>query len=412
MNILFITPSFPSRFARIRAFNLIKYLSRRHRIHLLSLSDEAVFGSQEKYLSLTDFKEMQKYCASIDVSYKPLWKSVRDCLLYLISPLPLEISYCKSGDMKKMVKELVHKHSIDLVYIKRLRAAQFVEDEILDKIPTILDTTDSMSMYYERTSKKARLIKKPLFYEEHFKYRLYEKKIAKRFKEWVVCSTVDKKWLLNNIWQGMENPPRVNVIPNGVDVEYYSARDNLNPKSHTVIFSGVMNKVPNIDAAIFFAKKIFPLIREKVPGAKFLIAGPTPIKIVRKLERIEGISVIGMVPDLREYILKSHVVVCPLRSGAGTRNKILQAFSLGRPVVSTALGAEGLNYENEKNIFIADEPEQFARYIMKLLGDNDLCRSMAVNAKEFVFKDYGMENIISDADIIINYIKKRQTVDE
>jgi glycosyltransferase involved in cell wall biosynthesis len=159
----------------------------------------------------------------------------------------------------------------------------------------------------------------------------------------------------------------VEVIANGVDVRYYTPSSEPADGGH-VLFTGSLNYPPNIEAARYFHDEIFPLVMEVAPGATFHMAGMAPVEEILELESA-AVFVHGSVPDMRPIFARAQVVVVPLLSGGGTRLKILEAAAAGRPIVSTSLGAEGLELQDGSEILLADHPDDFARHVVGLLGD-------------------------------------------
>ena len=154
-----------------------------------------------------------------------------------------------------------------------------------------------------------------------------------------------------------------------------------------------MDWYPNEDAVGFFADEVFPLVQEKVPNVTFSIVGGNPSARVRKLAEREGVVVTGRVPEIKPYFAEATVFVVPLRIGSGTRLKILEALAMGKAIVSTTVGAEGLDLKDGAEIFIADEPTAFADAVTRLLMDSDLRRRMGENGRARVEQDYDWQRI-------------------
>lgn len=383
MKILFISPSIPNRLNRIRAYQLIKYLSVKNQIYLLSL----IPPNQEE----AEIEDISKFCVGVSTVRQTWFSSLGHCFLSIFSPTPLEVAFCANSAMKKLAKRIIKKFSPDLIYVKRLRSAQYVWD-ILD-IPIVLDTTDAMSLFYKRALKTVSFYKKLLFFEEWLRYLIYEKRAFKKFKTWLVSSPLDQKYLMSfnrKDWSAY-------IIPNGVDLDYYKSV-NVEAEENAIIFSGLMNKHVNTSAILYFVKEIFPKIKRKIPKVKLYIAGPKPGRIIKRLHDGESIIVKGYVDDLRIYIQKARVVVCPILTGAGTRNKILQAWALNRPVVSTAIGASGLEFSENQDILIADDSETFSANVVKLLQDKNLWDKMVRSGRDRVKKKYDMVKITADLE--------------
>jgi glycosyltransferase involved in cell wall biosynthesis len=216
----------------------------------------------------------------------------------------------------------------------------------------------------------------------------WEPRYAERFDRCTTVSEVDQRLLMN------ANPRlHVDVIPNGVDIEKYqplpSPRENV---SASLMFIGNMGYPPCADAALYFCSEIFPLIRQAINAAELWIVGRDPGTEVLQLNS-GNIHVTGRVDDVVSYYRQSPICVVPLRAGGGTRLKILEAMALGRPVVSTTIGCEGLNVIDGEHLLIADTPEQFAEKTVLLLSDRQLYQHISANGRQLVETCYSWDKI-------------------
>ena len=157
------------------------------------------------------------------------------------------------------------------------------------------------------------------------------------------------------------------VVPNGVDLEAFQQTSQGQEIPGRLIFTGSMDYYPNVDAVLYFARACWPLIRLKIPTATWQIVGKNPPPVVRDLTKLPNISVTGLVPNVKPYLAAATVAIAPLLIGSGTRLKILEALAMGKAVVSTSLGCEGLNVVPSKHLIVADQPEVFAQSIVDLL---------------------------------------------
>ena len=214
----------------------------------------------------------------------------------------------------------------------------------------------------------------------------WEPRYAERFDRCTTVSEIDRQLLLK------ANPRlRVDVIPNGVDIQKYQPlpAENASP---TLLFIGNMGYPPCVDAVLYFCREIFPLIRRKIGAAELWIVGRDPRPEVLQLNG-DGVHVTGRVDDVIPYYRQSAVCVVPLRAGGGTRLKILEAMALGRPVVSTTIGCEGLDVVDGEHLLIADTPEQFAEKTVRLLTDRQLYQHIAANGRQLVEDRYDWDKI-------------------
>jgi glycosyltransferase involved in cell wall biosynthesis len=195
----------------------------------------------------------------------------------------------------------------------------------------------------------------------------------------------------------------VSVIPNGVDIDYFREGTEAPPTSGPrVIFTGGMNYDPNRDAVEYFVAKILPLIRQRQPTCRFCIAGSAAQSNFAHLAKADpSIEIASDVPDMRPYFAMSDVVVVPLRAGSGTRTKIFEAMAMGRAVVSTTLGAEGIACTPGVHLCLADTPESFAAQVTDLLGDAEKRRAMGQSARRLVCERFDWSKLREEAIEII-----------
>lgn len=394
MKILFITPPpyLPNRLHRMRSFDLIKILSKKHEVHLFSVTSD--------YKEPSEFKEIKNLCKSVTIIKLPFLNSAINCFRFL--HLPYEVAYCYSKEVEKKIEEIIEKEKIDLIYLKRLRSAIFLPKI---SIPVILDTTDAMSMFYKRMFQSHSFPKNILYFFESIKYKKFEKQTMKNIKNWIVCSEVDKKYL-----EKLDNKINIYVASNPVNIKYFkndSGQARMTGK--TLLFRGLMDKPVNIDATLYFISQVFPLIKEKLPVFKLYIIGPNPHRSIKKFHDGVNIFVTGFVKDIREHIHNSSLIICPVRIGSGTRFKILQAWAMGKPVVSTTIGVEGLIYKDNENILIADDPKTFAQKILLLFKNKKLYTKLVQNGRITVEKNYSLESIGEKLEVVIKNVKKGNT---
>jgi len=366
MKILVVAPGVPNQFHRIRLNHIIHALGENNKI-------------SGCYLNIGHPIAKQKM-AGAHIEQKSPIQSIIDSLFFLLLPQPLEVSYCHSPSLKNKVGLLSRSH--DIILVKRLRALQYIPRDT--NKPVLIDSTDAMSLFYQKAKDSVSWWQKPLYFEEWIKYLIYEKWASKKYKNWVVCSEDDASYLKRVLSPGTH----VWVVPNVVDTSYYKEKSPSREK--TILFSGLMEKHVNQSAAYFFLEKIYPKIKKVVPAVKLYIVGPNPPSKLISYQKDKSITVTGKVEDIRTYIDFASVVVTPTLIGTGMRNKILQALSHNRPVVTTTLGAQGLSPEIKKILFIADSPKSFAQNTISLLTNEGLRKKMAKKGRALIKKHYSL----------------------
>ncbi len=386
MNILLLTPTPPDNLHRIRLLQILKALARKRSITLLTF----VRNDQDR----AKCEAIREYCTAIHMVPFSLPRALINCIAALPTPLPLRVAYSRNPAMHRELNKILQEKTFDLIYVKRKRMAQYVQH--MNTPRRILDLTDAVALYYKRSLETVSWFRYPIHFEEYIKIRRYEPMISHYFDHTVLCSHIDAEYLEQ---QAGRELPNLRIIPNVVDTDFYRS-DSSTPaiQEPVLLFSGLMDKHVNIDAARYLVNDIFPTIRNQRPDSRLYIVGPRPVPEVRAMEQEPGVTVTGYVADLRTYIEKASVVMCPVRVGAGTRNKILQAMSMQRPVVSTPLGAEGLEYEADRDLLIASNATLFAEQTLRLLSEPELRTMLATHGRSLVQQHYSIDILESLLD--------------
>jgi len=277
------------------------------------------------------------------------------------------------------LQNLVFTHKIDIVFVHTLNMAQFCYD--ISAITKILDVADSRTLTHKRNLflNKGNLLDRMRYY----RVKRYESIITKYFDISTTVSEVDA-----SVFKSLSPTINISVVPNGVDTNYFHPLPQMEELFPSLIFWGNMDFLPNVDAVLYFYHSIFPLIKKKITNIRFFIVGSSPVEDIRVLSRDETVTVTGYVDDLRPWIAKGTVSICPMRLGAGIKNKILEAMAMQRPVVSTHLGAEAIDVYSGGNIILADNPKEFAAKIIELLGNKPMRLKIAYEGKKLVEEHY------------------------
>jgi len=383
MRILVLSEGVPSRIGggRSRQFNLIKSLSRRHNYTVMT------FGSAEESQAIA---ELQRICEEVVVLTRPPEPTMNRTRAYyritgwkhtLLDSWPNRGHWLITPDTKEMVRDMFRRKSFDLVQVHQGYIAPLMPNGLT--CPTLLDMHDVLSDHERRVFDSARGFGFRVgAFAEWRKMRRFERQTLSRFDACTVvsdhdrCSVIDLASLANPI-----------VVPNGVDTDYF--QPVFRPSDATsVLFIGSMNYSPNESGLLHFFKFIWPRVRIQVPEARLSIVGTSPPTSITEFSGKENITVIGEVPDVRPYFEQAAVSICPIYTGSGTRLKILDGWAMGKAIVSTSLGAEGLDAEHETNILLADTDEAFARCVVRLLQDAGLRYNLGDQGRNMVEKRY------------------------
>ncbi len=290
--------------------------------------------------------------------------------------------------MAEQFIEAFKKNHWDAIIVIQSNAASII-DYAPSSCTSFLVMHDIRSLVYQRQVKIAsNKFKKYYLQREAQRYYQFEKKYCQKFDMVIALSKEDAAFIEKNY-----QPKHLAIVPIPIDMDYFSFPANLIEKPHRIVFTGYMAHPPNVDAAIFFAKEVFPLIRQQIKNAEFYIVGKTPVESVCKLAHLPGVSVTGTVTDTRPYLAEASVVVVPLRFGSGVRNKILESWSMEKCIISTTLGAEGLYYQDELHLKIADDINTMAAAVIKALLEPDYRHQLSLHGKKIAKNNHCPQTI-------------------
>jgi len=310
---------------------------------------------------LNYLKDIQPFFKEIELVYLPKWRSILNGIPALFSKTPLQVAYFKSSKMKRMVKFALDRYDIDVVHTQHLRMSQYTKH--LD-MPKILDLPDAFSLYFKRRNETDRPLINRLIDGIEIGRLTKAEKVITAYDKTLVCSVEDKKYL-----EKLHKTDNIDILLNGVDLDTFDVKEGHDySHNHTLLFTGNMDYAPNVDAVQYFVKEMWPAISKVYPKTKFIIAGQRPVDAVQKLAG-DRIEVTGFIPDLKDMYADASVVIAPLRFGAGTQNKVLEAMAMGVPTVCTHIGFEGLQIQSGQGVILAKEKSQFIEEVTMLLAD-------------------------------------------
>jgi sugar transferase (PEP-CTERM/EpsH1 system associated) len=402
MRILFVAnrmPYPPYRGDKLKIFNLMGELINKHEIHLLTIAENQQDLDSIQPL-LQPLGNGSKIIARIDYIYRPIWVSAFYTLMGAFSRKPFQIAFFQSNKFRKKLKNLLDTQQYDAIHVQHIRMAQYFEG--IDKTNVILDLPDAFSMYWQRRKDKSRHILQKFFAAVEFK-RLYqfEQKMIPQFAKTLVCSTVDQSFLMES------TGVRVDLLENGVDVNQFYPRPEIEFVPGRILFTGNMSYAPNIDALHYFIEEIWPIVIQNFPDATFVIAGQKPGNWIQSLAS-DKITVTGFVQDLAKEYASAHVVISPLRIGAGTQNKVLEALSMNIPVVTTHVGYEGLELPKNAGALLSMDASEFANNILKLLNDIPFRNETGKMGGELIRAKFSWEAIAKKLEAYLMDVQKGQ----
>jgi len=378
MKILYITPYVPSRI-RTRPYHLIRALIDQG--HEITLVTAATTSAEDQ----AHARELEAWGIHVNAFPVPRLRSIGNCLRALPTPEPLQAVYAYHPRMEQCVGRLLRKDAFDVTHIEHLRAARLVR--AVDGTPIVYDSVDSISLLFEQT------IATTPQWQSRLKARLdlgrtrrYEARLLTQVDQVAVTSQRDKE-AMERLARRHRYPQTqiapVTVVTNGVDLDYFRPQDGVPHKDNTIVFTGKMSYHANVAAAMHFVQDVLPHIWRQAPHVRFQIVGKDPPDALRQLARDERIDVTGYVDDIRPYLARAAVSVCPVLYAVGVQNKVLEAMAMGTPVVSYPAGCTAIAAQPGRDILIADDDVAMAQAVLQVLRDPALAQRLSVSGRRY-----------------------------
>jgi sugar transferase (PEP-CTERM/EpsH1 system associated) len=399
MKILYVCHRFPfppARGGKIRPFNMIKHLSRRHEVVVASLvrsAEEAEAG-----------RGLFQFCSDLmmaEVTAAGAWARM---VARVLTSQPSSMGYFYSSDLERHINERLKRQRFDLIFVHCSSVAPYVSK--VRGTPKILDFGDMDS---QKWLEYRRFKPFPLslgYWLEGRKMEAAEKSLARRF-DLCTCTTRAE---LDTLRQ-FRVQTTTDWFPNGVDTDFFSPV-NASYDADAISFVGRMDYFPNQQAMLFFSNEVFPRIREKRPAATLTIIGAEPSQAIRRLATREGIVVTGTVPDVRDLVRRSAASVAPLSIARGTQNKIIECMAMGVPVVSSPEAAGGVDAVPGEHLLVARSPTEYADKLVGIMTDPTVRDRFARAGRARVETHHSWANSMAKMDQIIEACLERRDSDQ
>mgnify|MGYP002630330002 FL=1 len=386
VNILFLSqrvPYPPNRGDKISTWRLVSRFRREHEVRVLAFAH-----NQE------DLDAAQKLCdmgiQTTAIPHNEFWKKVQSLPL-LLTNTPLTLGVYGSKKLQKKVDDLAQ--WADLAYAFSSSMGAFFEHH--PELQRVLHIGELDSDKWRQYSERTRFPMSAVYRREWRTLREYERRLAHMVTENVLCTHLEQR-IFNQEIPGASSI----VLRNGVDLEQFFPAPEASEANH-LVFTGVMNYLPNVDGCLWFAKDIFPRIQERYPDARFTIIGSHPTPEIQALNNQAGIHVTGFVDSVTGWIQKGAVAVTPLRIARGIQNKVLEAMACGLPVVGTTSATQGVEGQAGRDYIVADDATLFIDMVCELLADPARGRALGQTARQFVEDNYHWEVAFAPLDDIV-----------
>jgi glycosyltransferase involved in cell wall biosynthesis len=397
MKILWVNTNFlhpTTKGGRIRTLEMVRRLHRSHEIHYAALRDPA----QPEGPARAGEYSTRSYPVEFAGWEK---RSVPFLSVLARSPfsrLPVAIGRWRSAALEELITGLRRREKFDSIVLDFLVAAVNVSD----LAGTVLFQHNvEAAIWHRHAVTAANRLKRAFLNGQARRMEAFEREVCRSVAHVIAVSEEDA--VQHRRQYGVES---VSWVPTGVDFDYFAPRQAA-AAEFDLMFLGSMDWMPNIDGMQWFAEAVLPLIRARRPETTLAVVGRQPPKAIQELgKRFPGVTVTGTVADVRPYLWKSKLSIVPLRVGGGTRLKIYESVAAGVPVVSTTIGAEGLDVDHPGHIRRADTPESFAEQCLELLDDVEQRRELAEAAWEHVSRRYGWDSVTRQFEEILQRYRR------
>jgi len=408
LKILYLSqlPSSPPRFgAQARMHGLMTSLARRHDLTAVSLFDEG-FDPEDCRTA------MERYCREVVLVPNPRGRNGTSKRMLQLRSLTSVHSFEHHRywvpALQRTLDEVQRRTRFDLVnvefpYLARLRLRQAPPGAVPP--PLVIDAHEIAYDMVRQFARKRGGMGRSVYGELNWRKLRREELAAFRGADGVyTCSAEDRDRILAEV-------PTVStaVVPNAADVDFYQPRaGDPPPDGRTVLFFGLLSTVPNVDGITWFVREIWARIVERRPDARLRILGKDPPPAVQALAGA-GVEVVGFVEDLRPHLARASAIVVPLRLGGGTRLKIVEAMAMGKAIVSTSLGAEGIEALDGRDLLIENAPEGFARAVLRILDEPALAARVGTAARTLAVERYAWSTAAAELERFLRAVIGRQT---
>jgi sugar transferase (PEP-CTERM/EpsH1 system associated) len=388
MRIFFVcqrVPFPPDRGDKIPTFYEIRHLSRNHEVHVFCLADGMA--------DLANVSGLRDYAASVTAVPMSRWRSRLRSLAALAGGRPLSVAAFDEAALHHAIIRKYDEVMPDLIIVFSCNVAQYAEH--FAGVPRIMQFHDLDSLKWAQYGERSNALLRWVYRIEADRLLAYEQNIARRFSHALVCTAGEKRDF-ERLFPGIA----VSLVGNGVDLDYFRS-SGATKQPGSIVFTGVMDYFPNVDAVTWFCDRVLPMVQAQIPEATLTICGSRPNPAVLRLAQRRGLAVTGRVPDTRPYLDAAEIFVAPLRVARGVQNKVLEALAMGLPCVASSVAWRGTVVPQGDGILVADDAAEFAERVVRLLRSSALRAEMAVKGRAAVEAEYRWDVPMAALDHVI-----------
>lgn len=365
-----------------RSYHLVRELARVHEVHLLAFVQRKIFTdlSRDANTEIQRARDhLEQYCARVRFLSIPSegqrWGRMRLAARSLFGTYPYTVRWLQAKEAWKVASEWNAECHFDVVHLDTISLAPY--RKLFTRSALTLDHHNVEShMMLRRANLERQPLKRLYFWQEGSRLERYEQQVCPDFDLNITCSNLDSE-RLRVVAPGIT----VTDVPNGVDTEYFRP-GRVCERPNSLVFAGGMSQYPNASAMLFFADKVWPALKRRLPDVTMdVLGGNPPKRLLALAARDADFRVHGFVPDVRPFVGGAAVYVCPIMDGGGTKLKVLDALAMGKPIVAHPVACEGINVLDGRDVVLAYEADDFVEKITMLLCNSSMRRELSGNAR-------------------------------
>ena len=376
---------------KIRNWHILNYFRQWYDVHFGCLIDDP---ADVQHIDTVKALCRDMYTAPLDKK-----RAKMTCLSGLVTGEALSVTYFRDKGLRRWVENVVAQIRPEVIFVNSSNMAPYILD-LPFKGKRIIELGDVDSEKFRSYAETAKPPMRQVYQREWRQVAKLERRIARECDSSVLVTESEAELFRSQVPDAAN---RIVGISSGVDHEYFDpARDYpavYDPAIPTFVFTGTMDYIPNIEAVTWFATAILPLIRQTLPDARFFIVGSSPSDDVKALEKLDGVTVTGRVPDVRPYVFHATAAVAPMRIARGIQNKVLEAMAMGKPVIVTSGALEGIDAVPGREVILADETATFAQAAIDVAAGRWVAAGPA--ARHLILKKYDWNACLAGFDPLV-----------
>ena len=393
MRLLYIVDSvpYPTRKGyQLIVYNQIARLAKRHRIDLIAFGDGEGADSGVEH--------MRTLCANVELVPRTRRESWVSVLRALPSRFSLAAAFYRCAQMERLVRERLRTTQYDVVIVQLGRMAQYLPADY--RGASVLNMVDPIILSHERAQRWRPWHVRLGLRTEIARLKHYEPRYASRFTRVLLIVKADIEEYRRYL-----GGAKVEAVRYAIDVNEFVPAPDVARTPGMIVVTGSMFYAPNVDAVLYFHREIFPLVRRAVPDATLWIVGARPTASLRKLATVPGVHVTGSVDDVRPYVHRAMVSVCPVLLNVGTQTKVLEALGMATPVVTTSAGNHGIAARSGQELLVADTPVDFAAAVVTFLQGTN-AEDMTRRGREFVVENFSWDGSVARFEQVLDDVRR------